>query len=341
MSSAPVAAAGAPAVARVRRPGLVVAGLFGLCFLAAFFTMGLGAVRVPQPHAIEALFGHGTSDQIRTIRDYELPRIIIAFLVGASLAVSGGVIQGLSRNPLASPDTIGVVKGASLGAVILLLVYPRAALSYLPLSAFVGGIVAMVLVYVATYRHGSISPVRLVLVGVAVSAFCESIIRYVMLHEAKGIGQALIWLTGSLASVDMQSVYQILPWIGVLLPLLIFFVYKLDVMGLGDDLASGLGVPVEQTRLITLVIAVLLASACVSVAGSIIFVALISPHIARRLVGSRHALLLPAAAAIGAFTVLVADAIGRGADPPIELPAGMVTAIIGGPYFIYLLMRKI
>jgi ferric citrate transport system permease protein len=341
MAVVPVAAAGAPAVSRARRPGLVVAGLFGLCLLAAFGTMGLGAVRVPQPHAIEALFGHGTQDQIRTIRDYEFPRILVAFLVGASLAISGGVIQGVTRNPLAAPDTIGVVKGAALGAVILLLAYPRAALSYLPLSAFVGGIGAMVLVYLVSYKHGSTTPVRLVLVGVAVSAFCESIIRYVMLHEAKGIGQALVWLSGSLASVDMQSVYQILPWIAVLVPLLVFFVHKLDVLGLGDDLASGLGVPVERTRRITLLIAVLLASACVSVAGSIIFIALIAPHIARRLVGSRHAYLLPAAAAIGAFMLLISDAIGRGADPPIELPAGMVTAIIGAPYFIYLLMRKL
>ena len=340
MTVAPVAAQ-APAVSRVRRPGLVVAGLFGLCFLAAFFTMGLGAVRVPQPHAIEALFGHGTADQVRTIRDYELPRIIIAFLVGGALAISGGVIQGLSRNALAAPDTIGVVKGAALGAVVLLLAYPRAALSYLPLSAFVGGIAAMLLVYLVAYKHGTTTPVRLILVGVAVSAFCESIIRYVMLHEAKGIGQALVWLSGSLASVDMQAVYQILPWIAVLVPLLVFFVYRLDVMGLGDDMASGLGVPVESTRRATLAIAVLLASACVSVAGSILFVALIAPHIARRLVGSRHAYLLPAAAAIGALMVIVADAIGRGADAPIELPAGMVTAIIGAPYFVYLLMRKL
>jgi len=341
LSATPVAAAAAPAVPRLGRPGLVVIGLFTLCLLAAFGTMGLGAVRVPQPHAIEALFGHGTPDQVRTIRDYELPRILIAFLVGIGLGVSGGVIQGLTRNALAAPDTIGVVKGAALGAVILLLAYPRAALSYLPLAAFVGGIAAMAVVYLVAFRHGGTTPVRLVLVGVAVSAFCESVIRYVMLHEAKGIGQALVWLSGSLASIDMQSVYQILPWIGVLTPLLALFVYKLDVMGLGDDMAAGLGVPVEWTRRITLVIAVLLASACVSVAGSIIFVSLISPQIARRLVGSRHGLLLPAAGAIGSLILLVSDAIGRGADAPIELPAGMVAAIIGAPYFVYLLMRKL
>jgi iron complex transport system permease protein len=148
-------------------------------------------------------------------------------------------------------------------------------------------------------------------------------------------------LTGSLAAIDMNAVYQILPWIAVILPLLVFYAHKLDVLGLGDDMASGLGLSVERTRRIALALAVLLASACVAVAGSLLFIGLIAPHMARRLVGSRHAVLLPTAALLGSLMLLVADAIGRGADPPIELPAGMVTAVIGAPYFVYLLTRSL
>jgi ferric citrate transport system permease protein len=337
----PAAAPGVAIRVRAHRPGLVIGTLFCLSLLVAFATMGLGAVRVPQPHAIEALFGHGTEDQIRTIRDYELPRILMAFLIGSGLGVSGAVCQGVTRNPLGSPDILGVVKGAALGSVILLLAYPTAALSYLPLAAFTGGILAMVVVYLISYHHGGTTPVRLALVGIAVSAFCEAIIRYVMIDEAHGIGSALVWLTGSLAAIDMHRVYETAPWIIVLLPLCLYYAHRLDLLQLGDDMAHGLGVGVEHVRRLTLLFAVLLASACVAAAGSILFIGLIAPHMARRLVGSRHLVLIPAAALVGTLMLLVADAIGRGVDAPVELPAGMVTAVIGAPYFVYLLTRSL
>jgi iron complex transport system permease protein len=341
MAASPMAASAPVLRVATRRPAVVIGTTFGLCLLVAFGTMGLGAVRVPQPHAIEALFGHGTKDQIRVVRDFELPRILVALLVGSSLAIAGAVIQGVIRNPLASPDVIGVTKGAALGAVLLLLAYPTAAVSYLPPAAFVGGVVVMGIVYAVSYSGGGTTPVRLALVGIAVSALCESLIRFVMIDKQQGIGTALVWLTGSLAGVDMNGVYEFLPWFVVLLPLTALYLRKLDLLGLGDDMAQGLGVAVERTRRLTLFFAVLLASATVAVAGTLSFIGLIAPHIARRLVGPRHAVLLPAAAGIGTLILLVADAIGRGAHPPIELPAGMITAVIGAPYFIYLLSRSL
>ncbi len=256
------------------------------------------------------------------------------------MAIAGAVLQGVVRNPLAAPDVIGVTKGAGLGAVLLLVAYPTAAVSYLPVAAFLGGIAAGLVVYVLSYRQGRTTPVRLVLVGIMVGAVCLSAIQYVMIDQQEGIGTALIWLTGSLAGVDMQSVYQFLPWVIVLVPLLAFYVHKLDLLGLGDEMAHGLGVPVERTRRMALLLALLLASATVAVAGTLAFIGLIAPHMARRLVGPRHAVLLPAAAGLGALLLLIADAIGRGADPPLELPAGMMTAIIGVPYFVYLLSRS-
>lgn len=340
MTAAPAAVPHRAVVAKRRSAVAVIGILFGIALVVSFATMGLGAVRVPQPRAILALFGHGTVDQVRTVRDFELPRILIAWLAGGSLAIAGAVIQGVIRNPLAAPDVVGVTKGAGLAVVVLLLIYPEAAVSYLPAAAFVGGVVAMGIVYLFAYRRGT-TPVRLALVGIAVSAAFESIIRYVMLDRQQAVGTALVWLTGSLAHVDMSSVWEFLPWVVVLVPLSVAFAIKLDLLGLGDDLASGLGVAVERTRRLTLLVAVLLASATVAVMGTIAFVGLIAPHIARRLVGSRHIVLLPASAGVGTLLVLVSDAIGRGVHPPLELPAGMITAFIGAPYFVYLLSRSL
>ena len=340
MSATPVAVPGSAVVDRRHSATTVIVVAFGIGLLVSFATLGLGAVRVPQPDATKALFGFGTIDEVRTVRDFELPRILIACLAGGSLAIAGAVIQGVIRNPLASPDIIGVTKGAGLAVVVVLLAYPSAAVSYLPAAAFVGGVVAMAIVYLLAYRKGT-TPVRLALVGIAVAATFEAIIRYVMIDKQQAVGTALVWLTGSLAHVDMTTVWEFLPWVLVLVPLCFAYSLKLDLLGLGDDLASGLGVSVERTRRTALLIAVLLASATVAVMGTIAFIGLIGPHIARRLVGSRHAVLLPASAGIGAVLVLVADAIGRGAHPPVEIPAGMITALIGAPYFVYLLSRSL
>lgn len=340
MSATPIAVPASVVVGRRHSATTVILVVFGLALLVSFATLGLGAVRVPQPEATKALFGFGTVDEVRTVRDFELPRILIAWLAGGSLAIAGAVIQGVIRNPLAAPDVIGVTKGAGLAVVVVLLVYPAAAVSYLPVAAFAGGVLAMAIVYLLAYRKGT-TPVRLALVGIAVAATFEAIIRYVMIDQQQAVGTALVWLTGSLAHVDMTTVWEFLPWVLVLVPLCFAYALKLDLLGLGDDLASGLGVAVERTRRTALLIAVLLASATVAVMGTITFIGLIAPHIARRLVGSRHAVLLPASAGIGAVLVLVADAIGRGAHPPVEIPAGMITALIGAPYFVYLLSRSL
>jgi ferric citrate transport system permease protein len=339
-AATPVARSSVHVHARSRRPMVVLSTVWGLCVVVAFGTMGLGALRVRQPHAIEALFGHGTAAQVEIIQVFELPRILMAVLVGAGLAIAGAVIQGVIRNPLASPDVIGVTKGAALAVVIVLLIYPTAAVSYLPVSALAGGVIVMVAVYLVAYRGGRTTPVRLALVGIAIGALCTSAVQYVMIEKQQSIGTALVWLLGSLAHVDMSRVYQFLPWVTVLIPLASLYAHKLDLLGLGDEVAAGLGVAVERTRRTALFIGVLLASASVAVVGAITFIGLIAPHIARRLVGPRHAVLLPTAAGIGTLVLLIADAIGRGADPPLELPAGMITALIGAPYFIYLLIRS-
>jgi iron complex transport system permease protein len=333
----------APPIAVLERPSRrnrVIPVLFVLALLASVFTLGLGAVRVPFPHSIMALLGHGTADQIDIIRTYELPRVLLCWLVGGGLAVSGAVIQGVIRNPLAAPDIIGVTKGAGLAAVGAILLWPTTSALELPIAAFVGGFVAVAIVYVAAYRGGA-SPVRLALVGIAVSFVCEAFIRLLLIKNVTAIGEALTWLTGSLAGRGMREVYEVAIWMAVLVPVSMLVARRLDVIGLGDDMAAGLGERVEHLRRLLLLLGVMLAAAAVAVGGTILFLSLIAPHMARRLVGSRHALLIPASFLLGSLLLLIADAIGRGADPPVEIPAGLVTAIIGAPYFLYLLSRSV
>jgi ABC-type Fe3+-siderophore transport system permease subunit len=324
-----------------RRQVRTIPILIVLLALASILTLGVGAVRMAPHVALPALFGHGSVDHVNVARNYELPRILLAWLVGSGLAVSGAVLQAVIRNPLAAPDIVGVTRGAGLSAVVALLIFPGTTIAYLPLAAFAGGILAMVIVYSLSYRNG-ISPIRLALVGIAFSALAEAVIHYLLLKNLNTkLGTALIWLVGSLAGRDISQFWQALPWIGVLLPLTVLCARRLDVLGLGDDLAAGLGERVERLRRITLLLAVALASASVAVGGTIGFIGLIAPHIARRLVGPRHARLLPASALIGALLLVAADAVGRGIHPPLELPAGLITAVIGAPYFLYLLMRSL
>jgi ferric citrate transport system permease protein len=270
----------------------------------------------------------------------QFPSVMLCWLVGCSLGVAGGVIQGVIRNPLASPDVIGISKGASVGAAVFLLILPTAPVWSVPIAAFLGGVVAFLLIYVLAYQRG-VSPVRLALTGVAIAAVCDSLIRFMLVKWPININAALVWLVGSLYGRSLTDLLEIVPWIVVILPALLFYTYKLDVLSLGDDLASGLGERVERTRLITMLLAVSLASAAVAVAGAIGFVGLVAPHIARRLVGGRHIEFLPIAALTGILLMLVADTLGRGAHPPLEIPAGLITAFIGGPYFLYLLMRGV
>lgn len=334
--------AAAPTIIALERPSrrhLVIPVLFVLALLVSVFSLGMGAVRVPFPHSIEALLGHGTADQQDIIKTYELPRMLLSWLVGGGLAVSGAVIQGVIRNPLAAPDIIGVTKGAGLAAVSAILIWPSTNALELPVASFIGGFLAILLVYLAAYRGGA-SPVRLALVGIAVSAVCEALIRLLLIKNITAIGEALTWLTGSLAGRGMQEVYECAIWMAVLLPLAFLCARRLDVIGLGDDMAAGLGERVEHLRRLLLLLGVALAAAAVAVGGTILFISLIAPHMARRLVGSRHTLLIPTSFLVGALLLLVADVIGRGADPPIEIPAGLITAIIGAPYFLYLLSRS-
>ena len=321
-----------------RRPWTLVGGLLVLALAASVVSLMIGATSIPLSDVLRALTGDRSTDGAQVVLDFQLPRVLLCWIVGMGLAVSGGEMQGVVRNPLAAPDIIGVTKGAGFAGMLLVLTVPSASASMVPVAAFAGGLAGAGLVYLFAYRRG-VSPVRLALVGIAVSATFEALIRYLLVKYPLDVNASLIWLTGSLFGRTMDTVVMALPWVVVLVPVVLLLARRLDVLGLGDDMAMGLGEPVESTRRLLLLLAVALASVCVAVSGTVGFVGLIAPHIARRLVGGRHLVSLAAASMIGVLLMLVADTVGRGVDPPLEVPAGVVTAVIGGPYFLYLLVK--
>lgn len=282
----------------------------------------------------------GASDAMT--RDFVLhlrmPRIVVAALVGAALAVSGLILQGVVRNPLAAPDLVGVAPGAGVGAVAVLIAFPNVPIAFLPVAAFAGGTLAFALVYAVSWS-GGVSPTRLALVGVGVSAAAASLTTMMVVQAEFSMTIALAWLSGSTYAKEWSDVLRLLPWVAVLLPLSWITGRWLDVMALGEDLPRGLGIPLERARLALLGIAVALAAAAIATVGAIGFVGLIAPHAARMLLPGRHRLLIPYTALLGAILVIVADTIGRSVVPPSEIPSGLITAMIGTPYFLWLLSR--
>lgn len=276
------------------------------------------------------------SDHYFVLMQYRLPRAILAVFVGAALAVSGVLVQGIVRNPLASPDILGVNHAASLASVSALFFLPALPVIWLPAFAFVGGIGSMLLLRMIA---GVSAPLRLALVGVALSATWASLSDYLMLSRPQDINSALLWLTGSLWGRDWQFVKFTVPVLLVMLPLSLRFCRDLDLLALGDERAGTLGVSIGQTRRMGLLLAVALAATGVAACGPIGFIGLVVPHLARRLVGGRHRWLLPVSMLMGALLLLVSDVLARTLNPPMELPAGVLTAAIGAPWFFWLLVR--
>lgn len=272
-----------------------------------------------------------------TLMEYRLPRAVLAILLGAALAISGVLVQSVVRNPLASPDILGINNAAGLIAVSVLMFLPNLAFYWMPIFAFLGGVLSFVILWVVCGFN--FRPIKMAIIGVALSALWAAISHYLMLTNPVEINTAMLWLTGSLWGRSWSYLNVVLPWLLVLLPLPFIFCRDLDTLGLGENKASTLGVTVNKVQISVLVLAVALSTTAVAICGPIAFLGLVAPHLARRLVGGRHRTLLPAALIIGALLLQLSDILARVIDPPTELPAGILTAIIGAPYFFYLLMR--
>lgn len=320
--------------------------VFGLLIVVTFMiSMNTGYTRLSPVELLQTLFGMGTKKQSLILFEFRLPRIVISLLIGAGLAVSGCVMQGISRNALADPGILGINAGAGLTVMLFISFYPATAAApvfMLPVIALVGaGLTAMLIYSLAYKRHYGIAPIRLLLTGIAVAAGISAATIVLTLRLSPEKYQFVAtWMAGSIWGANWKFVIALLPWIVVLLPFVFYKARVMNVLNLGDQTATGLGAPVEKERLVLLAAAVGLAGSCVAVSGSIGFVGLIAPHLARRLVGQKHQMLLPAAALAGSFMVITADTIGRWILQPSEIPTGIVVAIIGAPYFLYLLAKS-
>jgi len=312
-----------------------------ITLMAMVISIGYGEYFIPPLDVLKTLLRlEANADYTFIVMTLRLPRVLIGFLVGAGLAVSGAILQGLTRNPLAAPEIIGFNAGASLAAVTLIVLFPAVPLVALPLAAFGGALAAALVIYLLAWKQGS-SPLRLILIGIGI-AFIANALRTVMITfgEINSVSQALIWMTGSVYGRSWEHVWPLLPWLAGFLPLALLLSQDLNTLNLGDDVARGLGSRVELQRGLLSLTSVALAGAAVATAGTIDFVGLMAPHIARRLIGPSHQGLIPTTAMIGGMIVVASDLVGRSLFAPIELPCGIITAAIGTPYFLYLMYQN-
>ena len=328
-----------------RKAVSVSIGLVGVLLAVFIASIGLGDMKINPLTVIQVFFGGGADLERLVIINFRLPRIIVALFVGMALAVAGGILQGIIRNPLASPDIIGITGGASAAVVGFLVIFSNSdnaltvSIQWLPVAAFIGATITALLVYFLAWRNG-VSPIRLILIGIGISALMQAVTTMVMiLGPIYRASQANIWITGTVNGSSWENVFVLVPIVIVLLLITFMSARKINVQELGDELATGVGSRVQWQRFTLLIISTGLVGAAVAFAGGIGFVGLMGPHMARRLVGSSFGALLPASALIGGILVVLADLIGRTVFLPLEVPAGVFTAAIGAPYFIYLLFR--
>ncbi|EGQ24119.1 ferrichrome transport system permease FhuG [Sporosarcina newyorkensis 2681] len=328
-----------------KKQHLLAGCLTVLILLLTAVAMGLGYASIEWNRIIPTLLGQGTFKEEFVLFSIRLPRIIITLLAGAALALSGAILQGITRNDLADPGIIGINSGAGVAIAIFFLFFPIEAGSFsffLPLVGFAGAIVTSVLIYLFAYsRKSGLQPMRLVLVGIGFSMALSGIM-VVITSSAKREKVDFIsrWIAGNIWGTDWPYIWALLPWLLILIPFALYKAYRLDLLGLNESISTGVGVSVERERLILLLTAVALAASAVSVTGGIAFIGLMAPHIAKSLVGPRHRLNLPIAILIGSFLLLLADTLGRNILEPDGIPAGIIVSLIGAPYFCYLLLKK-
>ncbi|EHD0838849.1 TPA: iron chelate uptake ABC transporter family permease subunit [Staphylococcus pseudintermedius] len=313
-----------------RRYSLII----GLLIVGAILSLSAGAVWISPIAVIKEVW----SGDNFILSESRVPRMLLGILVGAALAISGAVIQGVIRNPLASPDVIGITKGASLAAVIVIIVFPTAPLFVLPVASFIGALVISLILSLLISWQG-IKGSQLALIGMAIGAVAMALVQYLLIRNPMEANIALVWLTGSLFGRSMDHVLTILPWLIVAIPVIFLYARKLDILHLGEEVATALGTHVQRTKMILLFTSVMLAGAAISVVGGLSFLGLIAPHIARSLVGHQHRHIVAMSGLVGALLMVIADGLARIIAPPIDIPVGVLIAIIGAPYFLYVLRK--
>lgn len=329
----------------IRRQRLILGLLALLVLLTVAVGIGIGYSSVSYDRLLPTLLGNGTFKEEFVLFSIRLPRIIITLLAGMALALAGSILQGITRNDLADPGIIGINTGAGVAIAVFFLYVPIEVGSFvyiLPLVAFLGALLTACLIYLFAYsKQTGLQPVRLVLTGVGFSMALSGIMVVLISGaDREKVDFIAKWLAGNIWGTDWPFILALLPWLVVLIPFTLYKANRLNLLALSEPVSVGVGLSVEKERLVMLFTAVALAASAVSVTGGIAFVGLMAPHIAKALVGPRNQLFLPVAILIGGWLLLFADTLGRNLVDPSGIPAGIMVALIGAPYFMYLLLKK-
>ncbi len=327
------------AKSRIYPKKLIVIGIFGaLAVLSVLICVGIGSIRFSIPEVWKAIFVDDGSSARLIIWNVRLPRILVGGLVGVCLSLSGCILQGVMRNTMASPSTIGVTSGASFVGYLVLVAFP-AYYYLLPIGSIIGAFVTTMLIYLLAYQKG-VSPVKMILSGMAVSALFGAFNDIIKTFFADSLGNASGFLVGGLNGTVWSSFWRMAPYAAVGIAVCAFLPAKMNILMLGDETANSLGLRTERFRLFLIIVSSLLAGSAISAAGLISFVGLVVPHIARLLVGSDYKYLFPASVLLGFTLVVVCDTVGRVIMPPGEVPVSIIMAFIGAPFFLYLLRTR-
>lgn len=328
-----------------RQQKMILAILTIIILITMVIALSVGASSVSFDRLIPTLLGNGTFVDDFVLFSIRLPRMLVTLLAGMALALSGSVLQGVTRNELADPGIVGINAGAGLGVTVFFLFAPLEVGTFvyiLPIVAFAGALITAILIYFFSYsRTEGMQPMKFIITGVGFSLALSGVM-IVLISSVDRVKVDFIsrWLAGNVWGTDWPFVIALLPWLIVLIPFVLYKSRSLNLLALNEGTAIGAGVPIQKDRILLMLAAVALAASAVSVTGGIAFIGLMSPHIARALVGPRHQLFVPVSILIGGWLLLVADTIGRNLADPDGIPAGIVVALIGAPYFLYLLLKK-
>ncbi len=319
--------------------------VFVILLVTVLISISIGTTYIPFSKIIDSLFNSANKNNTLNIiiRNIRLPRIILSFLVGSGLAIAGVIFQGLIRNPMVDPYIVGISAGAGTGVTMAIVLNISCSFLWfdtLPLMAFLGALITVYIVYQLARVGNKIPVMTFLLAGVAISFVLNAIMSFLMIMGTNDTHKILYWVLGSIAGRGWQEIKTMLPYFIIGIIPIIFYMKDLNIILLGEENAHYLGVDVEKVKKILIVSASLLTASVVSVSGSIGFIGLVIPHIARMLIGPDHRKLIPLAGFLGGIFLLISDDLARSLLPPLEIPVGIITALAGGPYFIYLLRKN-
>lgn len=321
------------------RAALAMAGAALLLAAALVVACAFGAVRLSPGQVLDGLFDRGDPLARQIVWQIRFPRVIVAALVGVNLSIAGVILQGITRNPLGDPHILGFSSGAGVAAIALLTLAPGYPVGLVPLAAFGGALTSAAVVYALAWR-GGISPVRFALAGVAVAALFTALSTALLATSDLFTQATLSFLAGGLYQRAWSDVWVIWPYTVFAGAAALLVADTLNVLALGDDVARGLGLRVERSRLLLAALAAVLTGAAVAVSGLLAFVGLVTPHVARLIVGSNQRLVMPLAALLGALLLVLSDTFARVVVAPSEIPVGIVTAVLGAPTLLLLIRRR-